>query len=139
MVRAARVERLTKARKYYDQVIELCKVTPPGEEIGKLQLKLAHFYRADAMFDLGEYADAIKLYDAAALRYQDDPSALAAYVQIVNAYCAMGKRDEAKAANERVKWLLRRMPEGSFEENRVSMPKEHWDQWLKWARASGMW
>jgi tetratricopeptide (TPR) repeat protein len=138
-VRAAKTERLTKARRYYDQVIEQCKLTPPRDEIGRLQLKLAHFYRADCVYDLGDYAESIKLYDAAALRYQDDPSALAAYVQIVNAYCAMGKRDEAKAANERVKWLLRRMPPESFAENRVSMPKDHWDQWLKWASASGMW
>lgn len=138
-IRAAKVERLTKARRYYDQVIELCKATPPDDEIGRLQLKLSHFYRADCMYDLGEFKDSITLYDAAALRYQDDPSALAAYVQIVNAYCAMGKPEEAKAANERVKWLLRRMPPESFEANRVSMPKDHWDQWLKWASASGMW
>jgi tetratricopeptide (TPR) repeat protein len=137
--RAAKMERLTKARKYYDQVIELCKGTPPEGEMGQLQLKLAHFYRADCMYDLGEYQESIRLYDAAALRYQDDPSALAAYVQIVNAYCAMGKREEAKAANERVKWLLRRMPAESFAANQESMPKEHWDQWLKWASASGMW
>lgn len=138
-VRSAKRERFTKARHYYDEVIELCKLTPPDDEISRLQLKLSHFYRADCMYDLEDYPEAIKLYDAAALRYQDDPSALAAYIQIVNAYCAMGKRDEAKAANERVKWLLRRMPPESFAENQNSMPKEHWDQWLKWASNSGMW
>jgi tetratricopeptide (TPR) repeat protein len=138
-VKGAKVERLTKARNFYDQVIELCKVTPPEGEIARLQLKLAHFYRADCMYDLGEYVDAIRLYDAAALRYQDDPSALSAYVQIVNAYCAMGKREEAKAANERVKWLLRKMPAESFAEGQGGMQKDHWDQWLKWASASGMW
>ena len=35
--------------------------------------------------------------------------------------------------------MLRRMPEGNFPDNGMAMPKEHWDQWLKWASASGMW
>ena len=86
-----------------------------------------------------QYSDAVKLYDAAAFRYQEDPSALAAYVQIVNAYCAMGKFDEARTANERAKWLLRRMPPDSFNDGTFSMPKAYWEQWLQWTSTSGMW
>ena len=104
-----------------------------------MQLKLSHFYRADSMYDLEEYAEAIRLYDAAALRYQDDPSALAAYVQIVNAYYALGKPEEAKAANERAKWLLKRMPADSFSDGSFAMPKEYWENQLKWTSQSGMW
>ena len=91
------------------------------------------------MYDLGSYAEAIKQYDAAAFRYQDDPSALAAYVQIVNAYCALGKTEEAKTANERAKWLLRRMPQEAFQNGAFAMPKAYWEQWLKWTSTAGMW
>ena len=70
---------------------DLSPRSPPAGETDKLFCKLAYFYRADCVFDLGNFEESIKLYDNAAFRYQDDPSALAAYVQIVNAYCALGK------------------------------------------------
>jgi tetratricopeptide (TPR) repeat protein len=104
--------------------------------VDKLYLKLAHFYRADCLYDLGNYEDAVKLYEEAAFRYQDDPSALAAYVQIVNADCAMGKLEEARTANERAKWLVRRIPDEAFSE---AMPKQYWEQLFKWTSDSGLW
>lgn len=136
---AARHTRLERAKMFYDRLIDWYRDKTPDNDVDKLQLKLAHFYRADCVYDLGDYADAVKLYDEAAFRYQDDPSALAAYVQIVNAYCAMGKPAEAKAANERAKWLLRRMPPDAFAENGLGMPRKYWDQWLAWTSNSGMW
>jgi tetratricopeptide (TPR) repeat protein len=135
----ARQERLGKAKGLYDRVVDWYRVSPPIRDIDRLYQKLSHFYRADCLYDLGNYQDAIKLYDAAAFRYQDNPSALAAYVQIVNAYCALGKVEEAKTANERAKWLLRKMPGTAFEDGGFNMPKAYWEQWLKWAGNSGMW
>ncbi len=88
---AAKKERLGKAKLLFDQVIEIYRANLPTRDLDKLQLKLAHFYRADCLYDLGQYEEAIKLYDAAAFKYQEDPSALAAYVQIVNAYYAAGE------------------------------------------------
>lgn len=136
---AAKRDRLGKAKSLYDRVIDLYRETNPSRDVDQLYFKLAHFYRADCLYDLGNYAEAIKLYDAAAFRYQEDPSALAAYVQIVNAYSAMGKIDEARTANERAKWLLRRIPPEAFTDGSFSMPKTYWEQWLKWTSDSGMW
>jgi tetratricopeptide (TPR) repeat protein len=136
---AARKERLIKAKAMYDRVVDLYRDNPPKTELDKLYNKLSHFYRADCLYDTGQYSDAIRLYDAAAFRYQDDPSSLAAYVQIVNAYFALGKPEEAKAANERAKWLLRRMPAEAFSNGSFSMPKEYWEDQLKWSSAAGMW
>ena len=138
-VAAARRDRLTKAKGFYDQVIDTFRARPPQDDTDKLYLKLAHFYRADCLYDTGQYLDAIKLYDSAAFRYQDDPAALAAYVQIVNAYCAVGKIDEAKTANERAKWILRRMPADAFKDGAFPMPKEYWAAWLQWTSNAGMW
>ena len=135
----AKRDRLGKAKALYDRVIDLYRAHDPAQDVDKLYFKLAHFYRADCLYDLGDYAGAVKLYDAAAFRYQEDPSALAAYVQIVNAYCAMGKIDEARTANERAKWLLRRMPSEAFTDGTFSMPKAYWEQWLKWTSEAGMW
>jgi tetratricopeptide (TPR) repeat protein len=131
--------RLTKARELYDRVIELYRGHMPTTDVDKLYFKLAHFYRADCLYDLGDYPEAVKLYDSAVFRYQDDPSALAAYVQIVNAYTAMGKTEEARTATERAKLLLRRMPASAFIDGSFSMPKAYWEQQLKWTSEAGMW
>jgi len=136
---AAKKERLTKAKALYDRVIELYRTSPPASDTDKLYMRLAHFYRADCMYDLGNYEEAVRLYDAAAFRYQEDPSSLSAYVQIVNSYFALGKVEEAKTANERAKWLLKRMPQEAFSDGSFSMPKNYWEQWLKWTSEAGMW
>ena len=135
----ARKDRLEKADALFGRVVDLYRTTPPRTDVDRLYNKLSHFYRADCTYDLGQYDEAIRLYDAAAFRYQDDPSSLAAYVQIVNAYYALGKPDEAKAANERAKWLLKRIPASAFEDGTFAMPKEYWENQLKWAGQSGMW
>lgn len=136
---AAKRERMTMARGLYDKVIEQFRIKAPANATDKLFLKLAYFYRADCVYELGDYPEAVRLYDSAALRYQDDPSALSAYVQIVNANCAMGKMEEARAANERAKWLLKRIPPEAFNDGSFSMPKAYWEQWLKWTSEAGMW
>ena len=63
---------------------------------------------------------------------------MAAYVQIVNAYCRLGRLDDAHTANERAKWLLRKMPAEAFEEGKYSVPKKYWDDWLRLTGESGM-
>jgi len=134
----ARRDRLRKSRDYFGEVVDLFRNDPPRNDVDKLYLKLSHFYRADAAFDLGEYEEAVRLYDAAAFRYQDDPSSLAAYVQIVNAYVALGRVDDARTANERARWMLRRMPGDAFEDAGV-LPRQYWEQYLGWAGNSGLW
>jgi hypothetical protein len=47
--------------------------------------------------------------------------------------------DEARTANERAKWLLRRIPPDAFNDGSFSMPKSYWEQWLKWTNDAGMW
>jgi tetratricopeptide (TPR) repeat protein len=136
---AARKDRLLKGRQLYDQVLDLYRANPPTDDVDKQYQKLAYFYRADCMYDVGNYDQAIKLYDAAAFNYQNEPSSVAAYVQIVNSYFALGRPQEAKAANNRAKWMLQHMPESAFQDGSFSMPKKYWNQWLQLTSESGMW
>lgn len=134
-------KRLSRAADLYADVIGQSKQSPEPAELEQLYCKLSHFYQADCTYDLGDFRNAIRLYDVAAGRYQNDPSALAAYVQIVNAYCALGKLSEARTANERAKWLLRKMPAGAFDaagDGGPPMSKEYWEQWLRWTNDTGM-
>jgi tetratricopeptide (TPR) repeat protein len=135
----AKAERLGRARDLYRQVIEHYRGKELRDEKDRLYQKLAYFYRADCVYDLGEYVEAIKLYDEAASVYQNDPSALAAYIQIVNANVALGRTEGARTANERAKWMLRRMPGELFSDTATSyaMPKAAWETWLKWSGEVG--
>lgn len=136
---AARKERLQNAKKYYDRVVEQFGDSTPAADLDKLYQKLSYFYRADCLYDLGDYEAAIKDYDQAAMRYQDDASALSAYVQIVNAYVEMGRIPDAKRANERARTLLSHMPTEAFSDGSFSMPKDYWVRWLKWTNDAGLW
>lgn len=135
----ARRQRLAKAQELFDQVITYHRDRPLRKDVDRVQLRLAHFYRADCAFDLGDFERAIKYYDHAAFRYQDDASALAAYVQIVNANVALGRQAEARSANERAKWLLRRMPPAAFSDGSFALSSAYWERWLKWSGEAGMW
>lgn len=132
----ARRQRLEKARVLFGRVIDLYRTQQPKLEVERLYLKHAYFYRADCMYDLGSYREAIALYSDAAYRYREDPSALAAYVQMVNAHCAMGQFEEARTTNERAKILLGLIPPEKFDQ---AMPKAYWQELLQWTSASGMW
>lgn len=136
---ADRRDRLQEAGKLYEQLLGMYGNQEPAGELDKLYLKLAYFYRADCLYDLKDFDRAISAYDAAATRYHDDPSALSAYVQIVNAYCEQRKFTEARHANERAITLLSRMPAEAFNDGAFSMPKAYWQQWLKWTNDAGLW
>lgn len=123
----------------FGQVVESYRQQPPATDLEETLERMSHFYQADCLFDLGEFEKAIELYSAAADRYQEDPSALAAYVQIVNAYCAMSRFDDARVANERAKWLLRRIPPEAFQDGGFNLSREYWEQRLRWTSESGMW
>lgn len=128
-----------EAKRLFEATVALYSQEAPQTALDETYERLAWFYRADCLYDLGRYAESIDLYDAAAFRYQDDPSALSAYVQIVNAYVALGRPEDAKTANERAKWLLRRIPPESFRDGALALSRENWQQWLNFAGESGMW
>jgi len=136
---ASRKDRLTNARQMYDRLIDFYRSNPPTDETARQYEKQSHFYRADCVFELANYQEAIGLYEQAAARYQQDATALAAYVQIVNSYCALGKMDEARTANEKAKMLLRRLPAEAFNDGGFTMPRAYWEQWLKWTSTAGAW
>jgi tetratricopeptide (TPR) repeat protein len=125
--------RLTQACQRYQKVISLLQKQPDLDAQQQQWLKSSYFRAADCLFDLRDYAAAIKQYEVAAARYQDEASALAAYVQIVNAHCAMNRNHEARAANERARALLRRLPAQAFSDGGFAMPRRYWEQWLWWS------
>src|SRR6185503_13283537 len=72
-------------------------------------LRNCYFGRADALFDLGRYDEAIEAYSAATNRYQHDPESLEAYVQIACCQRRLGRISEARGTLEQARVVLQRI------------------------------
>jgi TolA-binding protein len=120
------------AAEQYDRVQKLFAGAPPTREVDQRYQKLADLRRADCAYEQGQYDDAIARYQRVITRWPDDQVAVAASVQVVNSYCAMNKLPEARAANERTRAMLRRLPHDALNGGGLEMPRVYWEQWMKW-------
>ncbi|MEW6199611.1 MAG: tetratricopeptide repeat protein [Planctomycetota bacterium] len=94
--------------------------------------RLALFYRGDCLFELNRpdtLQAALAAYRNAAARYDGQPPALAAQVQIANVLLRQGDVTEAARVVERARWLLRGMPAQAFAERRGGS-RADWEQFL---------
>ena len=102
-------------------------------DLQKLYRRNAWFNGPDAAYLRGDYAGAIDKYREAAERWQGDPAALVALVQIVNAYCELDNYAAARTANNKALVLLESMDEAAFDRPEMPMQKQHWRDWLRWS------
>ena len=137
MERASEVKRqhLARASALFARANEIFRAAPPTDQTQTRYREASALRHADCAYELGEFADAIALYESAAT---EPANALAAYVQIVNANVALGRMDDARAANERARALMNRMPADAFADGTFPMPRSYWEQWLNWANDGGM-
>ena len=131
-----RNDRLQQAQVLYNQAInglEAKKIAMTKlDPVEGLYLRNAYFYQADCAYDRGVFEQAIQLYNTAANNYSNDPASLVARVQIVNAYCELGRFQDAKVANDMARSQLERIPDEAFEDKNLPMTREHWEDWLRW-------
>lgn len=101
--------------------------------------RLALFGQGDCLFELNEpqtLEEALALFQQAVARYQNEPAALTAQVQIANVYLRQGKLTEAARAVERARWLLEGIPDQAFSESAGGTDRPSWDRFLSAVRAS---
>lgn len=95
-------------------------------------LRNSYFARGDALFDLGRYEDAIKAYSAATNRFQHEPEALEAYVQIAACYRRLNRPVEARGTLEQARIVLSRIKEDADFLRTTRCTREEWGQRLNW-------
>jgi TolA-binding protein len=119
----------------YDQLIarlEESQDASANVPLDKQILRNSYFSKADALFDLGRYDDAIKAYSAASNRYQSEPEALGAYMQIAACYRLQHKQAEARGTLQQAQAVLQRIkPDANFA-RATPYNREQWQQLLKW-------
>jgi tetratricopeptide (TPR) repeat protein len=107
-------------------------------ELTEIELRLlrnCYSARADAMYDLGKYAEARKAYSTATNRYQHEPESLEAYVQIANCYRQENRSDDARGTLELAKVVLERIrPDADFNKT-TRYSRDEWIVLLDWLTA----
>ncbi len=93
-------------------------------------LRNTYFAQGQALSQLGRWQAAIDIYTAATNRYQRDPEALEAYVQIANCYRQMGEPLDARGTIEQAKIVLSRLPEDAMFTASTNYTRQQWQQRL---------
>jgi len=138
--RYGRVVRLEAIEEMYQKALAqyqgLQAALSGGHDSGELTtlekslLRNSYFAVGSILFDLGQYEAAIKVYAAAANRYQNHPEVLEAYVQIAAAYRQLNKPVEARSTLEQAKVVLARMKtDASFNET-TNYSRQQWNERL---------
>lgn len=103
-------------------------VTPATALLTRLSLQ----YRADCYYELNEPAaldTALRIYRQVTARYNNQPAALMAHLQIANVHLRLGDVTEAGRAIERARWLLRSMPTLT-QSSLAGLDRDEWERFL---------
>ncbi|MHC5001728.1 MAG: tetratricopeptide repeat protein [Planctomycetota bacterium] len=128
----ARREALREAAMYFATVkADLASRDPAGLDRLQRDLLLWSFqYEADCVFRLGDYEQAVGLYEQVVRQYPEHHAALNALVQIFNCYTALDETDRALHAHDRAMARLARLPDSAFESDDALLDREAWQRWL---------
>lgn len=133
-MRSEVVARMQTARQLYRQLIKEYEHEAQADlsRLERMYLRYAHLYEADCHFETQDYRRALKLYEEAAGVYKDSPSALAAYVQIINSHVFLGEPEEARAALARALVLVNSIPDRSFLDGVSPERRKDWKRYFEW-------
>ncbi|MCK6455015.1 MAG: tetratricopeptide repeat protein [Phycisphaerae bacterium] len=134
---AVRLERALAS--YVDVIRSLAAQDEPAlSAVERTYLRVAYLHRADCLFDLGRYAEAVTAYSEAMWRYERDVTVLPAALQIVQCHLRMGRSDAARRSLEQLRWLLRKLPDSAFAAERGMPDRAHWERLTEQLAASGL-
>lgn len=103
---------------------------PVGEET---LLRQADFALAECRFDLGQYEEALQLYQTLAARYRRQVEELIALRQIWRYYWVQRKPDKARDTVKQVQAALQGINDKTFASHPAKQTRQDWLQWLEWA------
>jgi hypothetical protein len=97
-------------------------------------LRNTYFARADVLFDLDNLEAAIAAYATATNRYQHEPEALEAYVQIANCHRQLNRASEARGTLEQAKVVLQQIPPDADFLATTRYSRDEWEELLDWLK-----
>jgi tetratricopeptide (TPR) repeat protein len=105
----------------------------PGDErnVSGKTLRYSYLYRADTAYALGDFLEAVQLYDEVAARFPREHSSMTALIQIVNCYSNLGDDNRATTAHRRALKRLNELPDATFEAPDSLLDRDAWERWLE--------
>ena len=100
---------------------------------GQKILDQAEFMVAECSFDLEQFADAARLFDALADRYRYRVDGLTALKQLTRCHWALHQPEKAQEALRRLRDTLQVLDENLFKGQPDDMSRKGWVRWLEWA------
>lgn len=126
---------LNSAIQYYEQVqlsLNRRQETMELSALEKANLRNSYFAIGAALFDLGRFEESIRAYSTATNRYQHDPEALEAFVQIASCYRRLNKPQEARGTIQQAKIVMNRIPENADFALATNYSRREWVELLDW-------
>ncbi len=125
--------RLRLAMENYERVKDMFARRDASDltDLERTYLRASYLYVGDCLFDMGEIERAADSYRETAWRYENEPAAVAAMMQVVNCYQRLGRMDEARSALARMQWLLKTIPDEAFSAASGMSPRSYWQDMVK--------
>jgi tetratricopeptide (TPR) repeat protein len=129
-LRATRTQRLNRAFDQYGRVTDELERRDRRGSLEDVAMRNSFFFRGDCAFELADFEEAIRQYDAARERYPRDPASLVALTQVVSALIEKDELDKARVANEKARKFYESLPESAWDDPALPMGKREWERWL---------
>jgi tetratricopeptide (TPR) repeat protein len=126
---------LESALAVYKRLQEQLNVRQEQTELSSIEnsiLRNTYFARADTLYDLTRYQEAIEAYSAATNRYQHEPESLEAFLQIAACQRHLLRGLEAKGTISQALAVLTRIPPDADFLKTTRYSREQWEELLGW-------
>ena len=123
----------TESESAYQRAIIAFDLIAPASRDGLAtdMLREAHLHRADSVYELARYEDAIELYEVVDRKYSDHAVSMVALIQIVNSCDLLQDAERAITAHRRAELRLAQLSDDAFLANGGILSREAWDRWLR--------
>lgn len=128
--RKLRSDFLEKAAAAYQQIDEQLagrySLSPEEQTLARQ----AAFAVGDCRFDLGQYDEALKVYELLSVRYHHQIEGLIALRSVWQCQGIKLQHDKARATLERIRITLREMPSSAFDDTADNRSRRWWENWV---------
>lgn len=131
--------RFLHAAGLFERLVTEFGTQPASDPVASNYERLALLYRGDCLYELRDpmrITEALAVYRQAAARYQSEPAALVAQVQVANIHLMLGELAEAARAVENARWLLRGIPDEAFAAELGGLGRDSWERFLRTVASS---